>query len=403
MILPAIPKNEKERLAALEEAQILYTPSEPEFDNITKLASYICQTPISLISLVGKNVQWYKSKHGSAVNETERNISFCSHTILQPDELMEITDTRLDERFKDNPFTTSIKDPVIYYAGMPLLDHNGYALGTLCVLDSKTHHLTQDQKEALKTLAKQVEVLLELRRKNKYLEQIKKDLNQHNALLKDFAGVVSHDMKMPLANMIITADILKAKYGKKLGEEGAKYLQNLKQAGLKLSEYISGLLIHYESDTISGMVKQEFDLHQMLEEIIDILNITEDVEFKFPEENNILISNRSALEQIFLNLISNSLKYNTNEKILIDIKFCEDEDFYHFSISDNGIGIPQDQKEEIFKIFTTIAPRDRKGNKGNGIGLSTVKKLITNLGGNIYFESEPGNGTTFYFSIKRNI
>lgn len=403
MILPAKPLNEKERLASLEDSQILFTPSEAEFDNITKLASFICNTPISLISLVGKDKQWYKSKHGSGIGETNRDISFCSHAILQPDTLMEIKDTRLDERFKDNPFTIDSIDPVIYYAGMPLLDHNGYALGTLCVLDSKTHCLNQDQKEALKTLAKQVEMLLELRRKNAHLEKLKKELNEHNSLLKDFAGVVSHDMKMPLANMIITADILKAKYGEKIGEEGKKYLQHLKQAGLKLSEYISGLLIHYESDTISGMVKQEFDLHQMLEEIIDLLNITDDVEIKFPEKNHILVSNRSALEQIFLNLISNSLKYNTKEKIIIEVTFCEDEDFYHFSITDNGIGIPQDQKEEIFKIFTTLAVRDRKGNKGNGIGLSTVKKLITNLGGNIHFESEPDNGTTFHFSIKRNI
>lgn len=403
MILPAKPLNEKERLASLEDSQILYTPFEAEFDNITKLASFICNTPISLISLVGKDKQWYKSKHGAGIGETNRDISFCSHAILQPDTLMEIKDTRLDERFKDNPFTIDSIDPVIYYAGMPLLDHNGYALGTLCVLDSKTHCLNQDQKDALKTLAKQVEMLLELRRKNVHLEKLKKELNQQNSLLKDFAGVVSHDMKMPLANMIITADILKAKYGEKIGEEGKKYLHHLKQAGLKLSEYISGLLIHYESDTISGMVKQEFDLHQMLEEIIDLLNITDDVEIKFPEKNYILISNRSALEQIFLNLLSNSLKYNNKEKIIIEVTFCEDEDFYHFSITDNGIGIPQDQKEEIFKIFTTLAVSDRKGNKGNGIGLSTVKKLITNLGGNIYFESEPNNGTTFHFSIKRNI
>ena len=113
-------------------------------------------------------------------------------------------------------------------------------------------------------------------------------------------------------------------------------------------------------------------------------------------------SNKDDLEQIFLNLLSNSLKYNDNEQIVIDFEFREEPEFYIFSIKDNGIGIPQDKQEEIFKIFTTLAVTDRKGNKGNGIGLSTVKRLITNLGGKITVRSNNGNGTLFEFSVKRN-
>lgn len=402
MLSPAVPINERERLASLEEAKILNTPSEIEFDNITSLASFICKTPVSLISLVGKDKQWFKSKHGTDLCDSDREFSFCSHAILEPEELMEIKDTRLDSRFKDNPFSTSPEAPIIYYAGVPLLDHKGFALGTLCVIDHQPNQLDQEQKDALKALAKQVEVLFELREKNRYLEKIKKELNDHNTVLKEFAGLVSHDMKMPLANMIITADILKAKFADKLGNEGKKYLNNLKQAGLKLSEYISGLLMHYESDNISNLLVQEFDLHDLLEEIIDILNITDNVEINLPEENIILKSNRAALEQVFLNLLSNSLKYNDNEQIVIDFDFREEPEFYIFSIKDNGIGIPQDKQEEIFKIFTTLAVTDRKGNKGNGIGLSTVKRLITNLGGKITVRSNNGNGTLFEFSVKRN-
>ncbi|WP_232778344.1 GAF domain-containing sensor histidine kinase [Salegentibacter sediminis] len=402
MIKPAIPRNELERLASLEEAGIFNTPPEAEFDNITKLASFICKTPVSLISLIGEKEQYFKSRYGTEICGSDREISFCAHAILKPKQLMVINDTRLDERFKDNPFTLDENNPVHFYAGMPLVDHHGFALGTLCVIDNKPNKLDKEQKIALKALAKHVEVLFELRRKNKHLEQIKKELKEHNNALKDFAGVVSHDMKMPLANMIITADILKAKYGDQLGNEGLKYLKNLKNAGLNLSDYINSLLNHYESNDTTDFKNQKFDLHHMLEEIIDLFNITDNVDINLPNENIIIQSNRAALEQIFLNLISNSLKYNKNEKIVIDIDFRQTPNFYYFSISDNGIGIPQDKQEEIFQIFTTLAVTDRKGNKGNGIGLSTVKRLVKKLGGNIKINSEPGRGTQFSFSAKRN-
>lgn len=403
MLRPAIPENESQRLKALQDANILYTPTQEEFDNITQLASFICKTPVSLISLVGEHEQWFKSKYGTDLCTSDRDISFCSHAILNPEELMEVQDTRLDKRFEDNPFVLSENDPVLYYAGMPLKDVNKMALGTLCVIDTKPNKLDQDQRKALKSLAKQVEILLELNRKNDYLENVKKELNDHNAMLKDFAGVVSHDMKMPLANMIITADILKAKFGEKLGEEGLSYLKNLKQAGLRLSGYINGILDHYESDSIAASNNEEFDVNHLLEEIIDLLNITEDCIINLPEENIIISSNRAALEQIFLNLLGNSLKYNDKPKIKIDIEFSQTPDFYYFSVKDNGIGIPKEKEDDIFKLFTVVAKSDRSGNKGNGIGLSTVKRLVSNLGGNLKMTSEVGKGTRFNFSIRRKL
>ncbi len=403
MLRPAIPENESQRLKALQDANILYTPTEEEFDNITQLASFICKTPVSLISLVGEQDQWFKSKYGTELCTSDRGISFCSHAILEPEELMEIEDTRLDKRFEDNPFVIAQTDPIIYYAGMPIRDYNNMVLGTLCVIDAKPNKLDQSQKKALKSLAKQVEILFELKRKNIYLENIQKQLNEHNAMLKDFAGVVSHDMKMPLANMIIIADILKAKFREKLGTEGLNYLNNLKQAGLKLSGYINGILDHYESDNIAASNNEEFDVHQLLEDIIDLLNITEDCIINLPEDNTIISSNRAALEQIFLNLLGNSLKYNDKPKIIIDIEFSQNPDFYYFSIKDNGIGIPKEKEEDIFKLFTTVAKRDRSGNKGYGIGLSTVKRLVGNLGGNLKVTSEVGKGTRFNFSIRKKV
>lgn len=400
MIYPSKPKNESLRIASLNELQIINTEPEANYDSIAQLASYICDVPVSLITLVADDKQWFKAKFGTDLCGTDREIAFCSHAILEPDKLMVVKDTQLDPRFLDNPLVTSDIN-IRFYAGMPLLSSEGFPLGTLCVLDNKPHDLDDKQKDALKALAKQVESLFELRRQNLELEKIKKDLNIKNNQLKEFAGTVSHDMKMPLANMIITSDLLRAKYGHLIDETGNNYLTYLKQSSFRLSNYITDILNHYESDTLLNTHTEDFDIHDVLEQIIDLLNIKFDCEINLPEDNLLVHCNRAAFQQIFFNLIGNSLKYNNQEKIVIDITGKEENGYYHFSISDNGIGIPENKQEAIFDLFTIIEEADRSGNRGNGIGLSTVKKLVANLGGEISVESEVNKGTIFYFSIKR--
>ena len=403
MILAKLPPDEKKRLSALENLKLFNTKPEQNFDNITKLASFICNMPVSLITLLGEKKQWFKSKVGTDLCETDKDISFCSHAILHPKELMEVKDSRKDLRFVDNPLSTDPITPFIFYAGMPLIASNGAALGTLCVMDTKPNSLNNKQKEALKALAKQVESLFELHQKNLNLEKTRKKLKTSNGQLKEFAGTVSHDMKMPLANIIITVDMLKAKYIDKLDPQGLQYLDYLKQSSFKLSNYVTGILNHYESDTISESLNEDFDIHDLLEQIIDLLNINDDCVINLPENNTILNCNRAALEQIFLNLLANSLKYNNNKEIVIDVTCTSDDKFYYFTVSDNGIGIPQDKQEDIFRLFTVLVETDRSGNRGNGIGLSTVKKLVTTLGGIISVNSEVNKGTTFCFSIKQVI
>lgn len=403
MLQPAVPIHEPKRLDSLKDTHLLHSPPEAEFDSITKIATYICKTKVALISLIGKEKAWFKSKIGTEIIEAARELTFCAHAILQPDEILEISDISKDERFRDNLLIGQRAKPFRFYAGVPILDKDGMAMGTICVLDREPKVLDEEQKEALKALGKQVELLFELHRKNHHLKKVKTKLAVHNKLLKNFAGVVSHDIKMPLASMILTADILKAKFSRKLGASGNNYLRYLKQSSLQLSEYVNGILDHYESDSLAASANEEFDLHQLLEEIIDLLNITEDCEINLPERNEIIISNRSALEQIFLNLLGNSLKYNNKEQIIINLNFDRNKDFYIFTISDNGMGIPEDKKGEIFKLFKTLNVADRRGNRGKGIGLSTVKKLVKSLGGRIKVKSVVGEGTTFIFTIKRHL
>lgn len=400
MISPAVPISELERLESLKSLDIIDSLPEEAYDSITKLASYICQTPIAVVNMIGSENNWFKSKLGTDLIGSSREESFCGHTILDPETLLEVPDATKDERFRDNPFVTS-ETPISYYAGISLLDSKGLPMGTLCVYDSKEHHLDENQRVALKALGKQVEMLFESRRKNKALEDLKQVLDENNKSLVEFASTVSHDLKMPLANMILTADMLKVKYSNKLDEQGLEYIDYLKHSGLTLSDYITGILEHYSSNSTTKGKTEEFFLNDLLEDIIDLLQIAENCEINLPDNNLKLYGNSAALGQIFMNLISNSLKYNNQEKIVIEIDCTENLEFFNFSISDNGIGIPLKKQTKIFDLFTIAAEKDRSGKKGHGIGLSTVKNLIESLGGTIKLISEEGKGTTFNFTIKR--
>jgi GAF domain-containing protein len=157
-----MPANETERLRTLRSYKILDTKPEERFDELTRLAAVICGVPISLISLIDTDRQWFKSRFGLDVQETPRAQAFCTHAIMQP-ELFVVPDASKDERFANNPLVTG--DPHIrFYAGEPLAARDGHVLGTLCVIDHEPHTLTEAQKEALRIVGQLVIANFELRR-----------------------------------------------------------------------------------------------------------------------------------------------------------------------------------------------------------------------------------------------
>lgn len=174
-------KEERGRVDALHSYEILDSISEEEFDRITELASIICEAPISLISLIDSDRQWFKSKVGLSISETDREIAFCNHAIAQSD-LLEVCDASKDSRFKENPFVTGDAH-VRFYAGQPLIDPNGFALGTLCVIDSEPRALRASQKRALHLLANEVMTLIVERRQKAELKNFESLFKLSNDLI----------------------------------------------------------------------------------------------------------------------------------------------------------------------------------------------------------------------------
>lgn len=176
-----LPKNEAKRLKVLWQYDVLDTVPEEVFDDLTDLAAHICEAPIALISLVDENRQWFKSRVGLTTKETSRDVSFCAHAILQSG-LFLIPDATKDPRFRDNPIVTG-PPRIRFYAGVPLKSPDGFALGTLCVLDKQPKRLRAEQKRALLVLARHVETQLELRRHAKELAEARKHGDRQHAEL----------------------------------------------------------------------------------------------------------------------------------------------------------------------------------------------------------------------------
>jgi GAF domain-containing protein len=165
-----LPENEQRRLLALRRFRILDTLREQSFDDLAQLAKLICNTSMALITLIDEDRQWFKSCLGMDGTETPRDLAFCAHAIIRPEQLLIVEDAQQDVRFADHPAVTGA--PYIrFYAGAPLITDEGDALGTLCVIDTQPRQPNQLQLDTLRLLARQVMQLLQLRATNELVRQ----------------------------------------------------------------------------------------------------------------------------------------------------------------------------------------------------------------------------------------
>ena len=401
MIKPQIPIDEDKRLLALKEYSILDTLPEKEYDDITYLASQICGTPISLISLIDDKRQWFKSHHGLDATETPKEIAFCAHAINDKNNIFIINDSRKDERFHDKPLVTD--DPyVIFYAGVPLISSDGYPLGTLCVIDNKPNKFDDSQLKALQALTNQLMNLFELRKKSIELQTKIFEIETQNKGLEQFARIAAHDIKSPLNSIIMMSEFFEMSYGEQLDAEGLDFLKLISNSSAKLVELIDGILQYSKNARLLSENKEDINIKSIVEELIPLVDPKNEVKIHFTNEDDSLVyTNKIAIKQIFINLLTNAVKYNDKEEILLTVAIENINEFVKVNVIDNGQGIKEEDIEKAFKIFEVLSNADRYGEKGNGIGLATVKSLVEGLGGTITLKSEVGKGSNFEFTIKK--
>jgi len=229
-------------------------------------------------------------------------------------------------------------------------------------------------------------------------EQLLKDLESSNEGLQEYAHIVSHDLKSPLRSISALASWLEEDFGDKLGPAGLSQLTLMQDKIASMDQLITGIL-RYSS---IGSEKARFEICPTLE-LIQQLKATiywpEQIALRFNGTMPSIKADKTQLQQLFQNLLSNAISHMDKPKGQIEIGYNDLGDLHEFSVKDNGIGIPKAYKEKIFEIFETL----ESGKGSSGIGLSIVKKIVQLHGGTIWVKSEYGAGATFYFTIKKDI
>lgn len=391
--------SEKQRLAALAQYAIFKSEPDKDYTQLTFLAAEICKVPVAKISIVAKDEIWHKAVYGTSNVVLPRKNTFCELSIYAEEDILILNQPDDEDIFEK---ARGIYDrDYKFYAGVPLVNDQGHAIAVFCIFDIQPRVLTSNQVKALKALASQCLNLFEFRKQKNKLRQVQKNLRQKYKELEKFASLVSHDLKSPLANIISLTELLKNENEEKFDNETREYLNFLVESSYSLRNYVDGILSFYRSDYILEKDHENVDLPQLLKPIVELYDVSEDIEISYPEKGTLHNVNKAALSQVFMNLISNSLKYNNSDKRKVVINFKETDTYYQFEVKDNGNGIPPEKIDKIFDLFATLDVNDRYGNPGSGIGLATVKKHIENMQGKIEVESQPGRGSNFKFRIKR--
>ncbi len=400
MISAPLPANEAERLDALRQYQILDAPPEKDFDDLTLLAAAIFGTPIALISLIDHDRQWFLSKVGVTVPETPRDVSFCAHAIADTDVFV-VRDALADERFATNSLVTG--DPFIrFYAGAPLVTPKGHALGTICIIDRIPRGLSPDQKQALKTLGRQVAIRLELRQLVTERERTIVRLEELERLRDNLVHMIVHDLRSPLFGISGNLQLMKMGAVSKLGQEELANLdQALNQTGV-LVEMINALLD--VSRLEAGEMPLEMtpcDMTALVREALASLGRIPDqcpVVYDAPAEPLAVSCDRTVIRRVIANLVGNAVKFTPAQGV-VRVAALADGAQVRVTVADTGPGIPPEYHEKIFQKFGQVDARKAGKMASTGLGLTFCKLAIEAHGGRIGLESAVGKGSTFWFVL----
>jgi signal transduction histidine kinase len=391
--MPApLPSNEAQRLAALYELNVLDTPAEKDFDDIVALAATVCGVPMSLVTLIDVDRQWFKAKLGTEVSETSRDQSLCAHAILG-DDLMVVPDTRDDGRFADHPMGEAVR----FYAGAPLITSDGFALGTLCVIDSVPRRLDDEQLQALRALARQVTSQLEMRRYASALANTTARLQDLERRKDDLAGLIGGELRAPLR--------LIRSYLTELGDKGLHDAELADLVARATSAHVRGftdLLSHLGSladDGHSGdsLHMRETDLTLLTQRAVEAVR-------PIAATKKIWILNQSGgpalpiiadpvrLEQVITHLLFAAVKYTPpGGRVRVG---NEIESGPAMRLDD--IDMPDGLRPDLFPHLYYGAIANPTIVRGPDRGLAVAKRILDAHHATVALSDRPGDGTSLH-------
>ncbi|TQV68178.1 GAF domain-containing sensor histidine kinase [Exilibacterium tricleocarpae] len=394
MFVAPMSPDEPRRLEALLRYNILDTEAETAYDDLVEIAAHIYGTPIALISLVDGERQWFKAKVGLDAEETHRDVAFCTHAILH-DEVFVVPDARKDKRFHDNPLVTSAPD-IRFYAGAPLITSDGYALGTLCVIDREPRDFEPGQYSALQALSRQVVSQLELRLYAMQMQDI-------NARKDRFFSLLAHDLKSPFNVLLGFTERLQAQAATLAPAKIVAIVDGLHRASTQAHDLLANLL-DWSRFQLGGMVytPEDVDLNVAVERVFALLDqqsVEKGVALRsLVKTGTPVYADPPLLQSLLYNLVLNGIKFSSSGGE-VTVACERDDAAARVAVSDRGLGIPAARQARLFDIDNYASTPGTAGEKGTGLGIILCHEIVTRHGGEMEVESEPGVGSSFYFTL----
>lgn len=391
------------REVELRAYDILNAEDIPALEHIVDLAAVTTGMAVSEVNVVTTTDVVHVATTNRDHLAVPREYSFCSTVIEHDSENYIVTDARVTPPFSGSPYVTGEKASIRSYASSRLVAPSGVVIGTICVFDERERSVTEDQLETLRTLAKLVMNVLDLRRSQRELaESVTRlaeshyELHDSNDSLEAFAGQISHDLQQPLASFEMALELLQDEAD--LSEESAQLLEHARASGRRMSRTINDLLDFAVLGAGSPAVRVE--LGPVVSDVLRDLSVgLSNAKIEVGELPAVL-GHESEVRAVVQNLIANAVKFSSPRgvaqvEITGEVRDMLGGPVTRITVADNGPGIPEDQREQIFGL----AVRGDTDVEGHGIGLATCARIVRTRGGRIGVDQAVSGGSAFWFEL----
>lgn len=390
------------RLAVIEELGLVGSPAEEAFDRLTRFAARLTDAPVSLVSIVTDEIQFFKSEYGlgepwATRRQTPLSHSFCQHVVASGEPLV-IENTTNDPLVRDNPGLSELN--AVAYLGMPLTTAAGEVLGAFCVIDHQPRNWKAEDVEIMRELARSVMTEIELRRELRLRQELETQQQQLIKELDSYGHLVAHELKNPIAAIVGFSDMLEQ--SGTLSANDKELVKYIRCSGDQLTTIVESLLSFAAAQHSDYLVLGQVDMRAVFDraasrqrQLMDMRDVEVEVVSDLPP----IYTHETWIELVWTNYISNAIKYGGRPpRLRVGAEVTGDRICYW--IEDNGEGLKPAQQAQVFNAFTRVNQTEIKG---HGLGLYLVRRIIEYLGGEVGVKSKPGSGSRFWFSLPKGV